>query len=305
MKSFFEVSAYFPSRIKEILLLVPDEIKKMVLEIRVKKEGPLSLVLKEKVLFLNCDGFLAEKVNLKVLTVNEEEISKIFEMICRYSVQSYEKEIAEGFVTLNGGHRVGICGTAVKGDVKVTALRDITSFNFRLARIISDVSFDFAKKYFSDNLPSVLVAGAPMSGKTTFLRDLIIKLSSGAVGRYIKVSVIDERSEFGEDLGACTDRFTGYPKGVGMQIALRCMSPQVIVIDEIGTGEEVDAIKMSLNAGVSVIASIHGDCYEKLIRRAQISKLLDDGTFDFLVELSGVYRPSEIKRIVDLRMIKC
>lgn len=298
MKEFYEVTQYFPKRIKQALHTIPDEIKNLLFEIRVREDKPISLVLIDKTVFLNTDGTLSNGISLKALSATKEEMKEIFTMICRYSVHSFEKEISEGFITLNGGHRVGICGTSVNQNGEVVSLREITSFNFRIARNVLGVSKDFVDRFYENSLPSTLVYGAPMSGKTTFLRDVITKLSL----KQIKVSVIDERSEFGESLGPCTDRFCGYPKGIGMEIALRTMSPQIIVIDEIGDFKEVEAIKQSINSGVSIIASAHADNFNELCLRPQINSLIKDGVFNYIVELSN---KSEIKRIIDYGRIKC
>ena len=298
MKEFYEVTQYFPKRIKQALHTIPDEIKNLLFEIRVREDKPISLVLIDKTVFLNTDGTLSNGISLKALSATKEEMQEIFTMICRYSVHSFEKEISEGFITLNGGHRVGICGTSVNQNGEVVSLREITSFNFRIARNVLGVSKDFVDRFYENSLPSTLVYGAPMSGKTTFLRDVITKLSL----KQIKVSVIDERSEFGESLGPCTDRFCGYPKGIGMEIALRTMSPQIIVIDEIGDFKEVEAIKQSINSGVSIIASAHADNFNELCLRPQINSLIKDGVFNYIVELSN---KSEIKRIIDYGRIKC
>lgn len=270
MKELFEILTHFPDRIKA---LFADSDCSKLLEIRVRLDKPLNLIFTDKSIFLNC-------------IVTREEMEYIFKSICEFSIHSFEKEINAGFVTLKGGHRVGLCGIKTGGFV-----REITSFNFRVARCVYDVSGDFTDILYKDALPSVLVFGEPMCGKTTFLRDVIRKLSD----KGIKISVIDERREFGENLGNCTDVFSGYEKHEGIEIALRTMSPQIIAIDEIGSVGETEGILMSMNSGVSLLASAHAKSFEELKRRPQIKKLFENCVFDYAVMLKA---KCKVERIV-------
>ncbi len=271
MKEYFEIISYFPDRLKEILLSVESS---KLLEIRVRRDRPLNLVFIDKSTYLDC-------------IVTREEMEYIFKSICEFSIHSFERQINEGFVTVEGGHRVGICGIK-SGDF----IREVTSFNFRIARNISGASGNFTDILFKDSLPSVLVFGPPMCGKTTFLRDVITKLSD----RSIKISVIDERNEFGTELGKSADVFSGYRKHEGMQIALRTMSPEIIAVDEIGSVNETKGILQSLNSGVSVLATAHAKSLDELVKRPQIKLLFDNRVFDYAVKLTGI---CEIERIIE------
>ncbi len=273
VKEFFEIISYFPDRLKGYLLNIDNIILHKLLEIRVRRDRPINLIFTDESKFLSC-------------VVTKDEMEYIFNSICEFSVHSFETQINEGFVTLKGGHRVGLCGIKSGGFI-----REITSFNFRIARCILDVSGNFCDIIYKNSLPSVLVFGAPMCGKTTFLRDVILKLAD----RNIKISVIDERFEFGEKLNNA-DVFSGYKKYEGMEIALRTMSPQIIAIDEIGSSNETKAILQCLNSGVSVLASAHGGSFEELKRRTQIRLLLDNKVFDYVVKLKGL---CEVERIFE------
>ena len=272
MKEIFEIMSYFPDRLK--FCLTDIELSKLS-EIRVRRDKPLNLVFTDKSIFLNC-------------IVTREEMDYIFKSICEYSIHSFEKDINSGFITLKGGHRVGICGIKTGGFIS-----EVTSFNFRIARCVLNASGEFTDFLYKDSLPSLIVFGAPNCGKTTFLRDVIKKLSD----KKIKVSVIDERREFGENLGNCTDVFSGYQKHDGMQIALRTMSPQIIAIDEIGSVSETEGILMSVNSGVSILASAHAESFEQLKKRPQIKMLFDNLVFDYAVELKAICKVE--------RIIKC
>lgn len=302
MEAFLEIIPYFSDRIRGALAAVPSEVQRTVREIRLRQGRPLSLVLMGTTAFLTPSGALLDRPESGCLLPDEQDLRESFQRVCGYSVHSCEEQIRQGFLTLSGGHRVGISGTAVQEDGKIVTLREVSSMNFRVARTFPNISGDFVQRFYRDSLPSILLSGAPMSGKTTLLKDIISALSSGKAGRYRKVAVIDERGELGAvyggtpqiELGPCTDILTGYPKGEGMNIALRTLSPELIVCDEIGGEPEADAIRMSLNAGTAVLATAHAGSIDGLIRRPQIRALIEEGAFDVLVQLWGEQAPCKI-----------
>ena len=305
MEAYLQVIPYFPDKIRAPLAAIPSQMRNTVREIRLRQGRPLSLVLMGTTVFLTPGGTVLETPGKDALVPDEADLQDCFQRVCGYSVHSCEEQIRQGFLTLNGGHRVGLSGTAVQEDGKIVTLREISSMNFRVARSFPGVSGDFVQRFYGDALPSILLSGAPMSGKTTFLKDVIGALSSGKAGRYRKVAVIDERGELGAvyngtpqiELGPCTDVLTGYPKGEGMNIALRTLSPELIVCDEIGGEAESDAIRMSLNAGTAVLATAHAGNLTALTRRPQIRALIEEGAFDYLVQLEGQEAPCRIKEV--------
>ena len=162
------------------------------------------------------------------------------------------------------------------------------------------------ERIFSRRVQGVLIAGVPGSGKTTLLRDLGRQLSSGVTGRYLRVAVVDERCEIGgtaaegrRDLGVCTDLLSGCPKGEGILMALRSLSPDLILCDEVGKEEEIRAVSMALNSGVPVVATIHASTLEELLARPQGVALLHTGAFQKVVLLEGAASPCKIKSIVE------
>ncbi len=227
--------------------------------------------------------------------VNADEIAACLRRVCGYSMQSCEEDLARGFCTLRGGHRVGIAGTVAAEDGRILSLREAGSLNFRIARQIPGAAGDLPQLlYRRGSIPSVLLAGPPASGKTTILRDLIRRLSAGECGHPLQIAAVDERGELGGgrglgeaclDLGPCTDLLSGYPKGPGMAIALRCLSPSLIACDELGGGKEAAAVLESVNAGVPLLATAHGDSLAGLRRRPGLAALLDAGAFDAVVWL--------------------
>lgn len=233
-----------------------------------------------------------------------QDIKEAFESICGYSVYAHQNDIAKGFVTVHGGHRAGICGTAVVTNGQVTMLRDITAINLRIARDFTGCSamlfsnIDYRIPY------GILIAGAPMSGKTTLLRDIASALSRGVTGRRYAVSLLDERGELAavcggsaqyEGVRSC-DILSGYPKDAAITLALRSMAPEIIVCDEIGTAQEAEAVAESLNAGVAVIASVHAGSERELLLRPAVKKLLSANAFGYTVLLSK--EPLGIEKIM-------
>ena len=207
--------------------------------------------------------------------LSAEDIADCFAEICRYSVYSFEEEIAQGFVTLDGGHRVGICGTAVTKNGFITSLKDISGLNIRIAHQVYGCADELFKRAFSDGVHSLLLAGKPLSGKTTVLRDLARRL-----GERHRVVLIDSRNELSAsvrgtpsfDIGLNTDVLCGCEKSEGILMSLRSLSPEVIICDEIGNDEA--AVEQAMFCGVKLIASAHADSIEQLKKRPSTCGLL-------------------------------
>lgn len=206
----------------------------------------------------------------------QEDITACFLELCRNSVHSFAREIAEGYITLPGGHRVGFCGTAVMQNGRISTLRDVSSLNIRFAREVRGCASGLCEMAFSGGLCSLIVAGRPLSGKTTVLRDI-----ARILGETHRVAVIDSRGELAGvhsgvpalDIGENTDVLNGYPKGEGMLCALRSLSPEVMICDEIGG--DAEEVRQCLSCGVRLIISAHAGSIQELERRAGFAELLE------------------------------
>lgn len=207
--------------------------------------------------------------------ISAEEIAECFAEICRYSVYSFESEIAEGFITLDSGHRVGICGTAVTKSGRLASLKDISGLNIRVAHQRLGCADELFKRVFSDGLHSLLLGGKPLSGKTTLLRDL-----ARILGERHRVVLIDTRGELSAsvrgtpsfDIGLNTDALCGVEKSEGIMLALRTLSPEVIICDEIGN--DGAAIEQAMFCGVKLVASAHADSVSQLKQRPATRDIL-------------------------------
>lgn len=292
-------------KIAEALARIPDSVKDKAQEIRLRTGCPLTICAQNETWFLKRNGSLSRLPAGESLFIAErEDLEESFRGICGYSVYSHQNEIKNGYITLRGGHRAGICGTAVCTEGEVSGIRDISSINLRIARQIDGAAASVFKALGGAPLGGVLLAGPPASGKTTILRDLAKNLSYGALGAFYKVAVIDERGELSgsyagisrNNLGLC-DILNGYPKEEGILQAVRCLSPDYIVCDEAGSMKEICSIEEGVNAGVRLIASIHAGSEEELVRRKQVRRLLQTGAFQHIVLLGDRSSPGRIQRV--------
>lgn len=303
MKDTMSIARYFSTNIRPAVEKIIDRYGESINEIRLRTGKPLAVVSYGKSGFAAADGTIEKSVSAKTVYVSAKDISYSFNAICDYSIHSYESEIAQGYITVCGGHRAGFCGTAVRTSDKVSAVKYINSVNFRIASQVRGCADKIMDKLFVSKPVSLIIAGEPACGKTTLLRDLSRQLSEK-----FTVSVIDERSEIcavfhGEpqnETGSMCDIFDGYPKAYGFQTALRVMSPDIVICDEIGDAEETDKLLSCVNSGVKIIASAHAGNFEELLCRKNIRKLIDNSVFDYAVILDGKANPGKIKRIVRL-----
>ena len=277
LKPFNSAVAVLPEKVKAYLLRADEKVKANATEIFISS---------------NLVVFAADK-HITLTRLSPADISECFRAICGYSVHSHADDIKEGFVTLAGGHRAGIYGTAVLDERKsIKSVRDIAGISIRIAREIIGCADNLS---FSPSR-NLLVCGAPSSGKTTIVRDVVRKLTISDC----KVSVIDSRGEIGASSGGVAQNtfgetvsiLTGYCKANGVDIALRTLSPDVIVCDEIGSGEDMAAIKDCGRSGVSVIATVHCGNFDDLLERENIAPLIG-GVFKDIVVIEKYGRIKE------------
>lgn len=308
MKNYKDAVSLLPRDLRGELLSIGEDKMYKVNEIRLRSKRAVSFIVDGLVMYLCTGGRISSIYPQNGIVLNAENLEQAAAALCRYSVHSYTECINRGFVTLPFGHRAGICGTASVKDGDITAVRCFTSINIRIARDF----FGCSKSLFSqlDGCDSFLIIGSPLSGKTTLLRDLCRSFSNEPINPK-KITVVDERDEIaafgaggeGRDLGVNTDVLSLYPKGAGIEIALRCFSPDIIVLDEIGNLIEAEKIIEGVNSGVGFIATAHGSSIDEAMTRPQIRLLVKSGAFKKAVILCGKEKPCEIKEIIDCKTL--
>lgn len=305
-KRFDEASRALSDRLYKTVYKLPNELKADVQEIRIRAEKPLVLSMGRKTMFVDKEFELSESME-NAVTASFEDIVASFQNVCCYSVYSHQNEIKNGFVTMVSGHRVGLCGTAVISHGEISSVRDISSLNIRIAREIPDAAEELLQRVGSVE-GGLLIVGMPCSGKTTILRDLARRISLGIGCRIMRTSVVDERNELSgtyagiarNDLGL-SDILNGYSKHEGIMQALRTLSPEAIICDEIGTSADMRAIEQGINAGVSIVATIHAGSYRELLARSQGKALINSGAFRTVVILESRENAGKISELIRLR----
>ncbi len=253
-------------------------------EIRLRAEKPVAFVFPEQTNFITPTGRLTNFYSENLFSLSKAEIEEIFVKMCGYSVHSLTDNIAEGFITLNGGMRVGVYGTAVVHDGKITPVRSIEGLNIRIPGEYCGCAAPIYSRLFHGRMCNTIICGAPMSGKTTVLRDLCRLISDE---EQKKLVIIDERSEMsGYNLGINTDVLRNYPKIPGIEIAVRTLSPDIVVCDEIGSVEEARKLCTLVNCGVKFIVTMHCSELHELKRRPQYALLSEAGAAEACVFLS-------------------
>lgn len=308
---FNEACAPCAPRIKERLLSISDDIKKETFEIRLRAEGALILYGTYGCGFINSDGRFSLIYPKSALVVTKQEVDATLSRMCSFSMHTYQQNLVDGYITLSGGHRVGICGTAVNEKSIIMSVREISSLNIRIAREVYGVSRKILDEVFYEHVSSLIIAGPPSSGKTTLIRDMARELSGGFGCCYRKVVIADERGEIAavkdgipqNDIGLNSDVICGFPKGTAIMNALKSMSPEVIVCDEVGTKDEIEAIEYGLNSGVKFILTVHASSYEELKRKKQIKMLLETGEFNNIVLLKSGRVPGVIEKIINCEVL--
>ena len=275
---------------KSVLNYLPDIIRENLQcdecdlnELRIRRDKPVFYISKGVEYIL--------KNNDEVVFSDEKMLDNIFESICNYSRYAYDFSIKNGFITIEGGHRVGICGHAVVTDGKVRTIDNISSLNIRISHEIKGIADEVSEKIIGEyGIRNTLIISPPGYGKTTLLRDLIRIISC----RGYNVTVIDERGEIGgsyrgnitKDLGDRTDVFDCMPKIWGINMALRTMRPDVIAVDEVGTKEDIDSLVNVYKSGVNLLATAHGDGEGDKNENHMIKELIKNNIFKCILTIN-------------------
>jgi stage III sporulation protein AA len=274
-------------------------------EIRLRREMPLIIVLGRKSYFITQSGKLINHYTEKAYITHNDEFDLIFKRLCNYSIHCEIDNLKNGFITADGGNRIGVCSTAVTNNGIITSVKDISSLNIRIANEVKNCARPVMNILYSESLPSIIVAAQPSGGKTTFLRDFSRLLSSGFSGCYRKVVIVDERNEIAykngsviiADIGLNTDVITGFSKEKGIEIAVRTLAPEMIICDEITSNAEVEKIADGFLSGVSFAVSVHASDLNELMNKSIVKSLINTGEFRYIVLLKDYTNSFEIMEV--------
>ncbi|WP_188453683.1 stage III sporulation protein AA [Virgibacillus oceani] len=292
-----EILRLFPDKIKQLIKFKINERWDVLQEIRFRLNRPIELI------------FDNNKIEwIKQTVPDRKDSTYVLNQISQFSLYRMEDELREGYVTLEGGHRVGLAGKVNTLNGAVKAIQHITFFNIRIAKekigaASSVLPYIYKRKYLN-----TLIVGPPQTGKTTIIRDMTRLIATG--WRDVsakKVAVIDERSEIGgslkglpqHNLGLRSDVMDACPKAEGMMMMIRSMSPDVLVVDEIGSYKDVQALMEAIHAGVVVICTIHGESIEELKKRPSLLELFQHNVFGRIIVLDKHSVPGHISSIYD------
>lgn len=284
-----------PEEMARELRALPGQLLDQLTEIRFRIGGPVTV----------CSGGREyELAQRNGRSLDSEELNRIFSLLIQHSRYAYQEEIRKGFFTLEGGHRVGICGHTVMEGAEILSIQNITSINIRRGCEYPGIA-DSIVPYLMDErggIRNTILLSPPRCGKTTVLRDLTRLISRQ--GR--RVGLCDERSEIAGcaggipsfDIGPRTDVMDGCPKSQAMTMLIRSMAPEVLVADELGLASDAQAIEQAAAAGVSVIASMHGRSFEDLLR-SSLGRFVRSGLLSRIVLLSADPVPGTVRDIVN------
>lgn len=279
-------------------------------EIRLRVGSPATVLIGGEERFVGEAGELTDRPS-EWSVCTAEEVDEILGHMCRYSRYAFADEIRQGFLTLQGGHRVGLAGqTILEDDKAVRNIKYIRYLNIRIAHEMPGVSDRLLPRLYDEagRLHNILLISPPGCGKTTMLRDLIRNVSNGnAYGNGMNVGVVDERSEIAgsylgvaqNDVGIRTDVLDGCPKREGMMMLIRSMAPQVLAVDELGGEEDLRALRTASSCGCRLLATVHGESPAEIRDNNNMRNIILSDLFDRYVVLTRKNKKCEVEGVYD------
>lgn len=277
----FHILKYLPKRVADAVSSLASDMRGgafWISEIRLRADAPVSVT---------CGGRNIYRIRGEIIVCDENEIAETLQRLCGDSVHSYSETIKEGFISLENGYRVGLCGTVSTDGGAIKSVYRVMSLAIRVPHDVIGAANPILPLILGDEPESALFYAPPNVGKTTLIRDLARSISRGNAPK--RTALIDTRAEiFVKEWfsDALIDVLRGYPRAKGIEIATRTLSPEIIFCDEIGSAEESAAILSAQNSGVPLIATAHADSLEMLLRRPNVKTLYDNSVFRYYIGIS-------------------
>lgn len=304
-----EITKILSGKLRKILELAELNYE-LLQELRLRIYEPFIIIYDGTEYFVSEQGRLEKDYQFGYV-VNGTDIKETIEYISSFSLYAYEDEIRQGFITVQGGHRIGLAGKVVLEQGKIKNIKHISFVNIRMSHEKRGCGSEILPYIYSENkICHTLVISPPGCGKTTLLRDIVRMVSDGDIEHPgISVGVVDERSEIGacyrgipqNDVGRRTDVLDCCPKAEGMLMLIRSMSPALIAVDEIGKREDIDALAYVMNCGCQILATVHGSSIDDVKNKPVLRKLVEEKMFKRYVVLSGNEKPGVVESIFDER----
>lgn len=305
-----ELIHIFSKNIRQILNRVSADFDE-VQEIRLRAAGPLLILYRNEEFYVTENGALS-KDQTNAYIASKRELGETMEYMSNHSLYAFEEEMKQGFITIQGGHRIGIAGKTILDENGIKTMKYISFINVRLSHQIKGCALPVLPYIYEEReeICHTLIISPPRCGKTTLLRDLIRQVSNGS-SQYpgITVGVVDERSEIGacyqgvpqNELGIRTDILDCCPKAKGMMMLIRTMSPRVIAVDEIGSREDLEAMEYVMNCGCKLIATVHGSSIDDIRQKPVLRKLVEERVFERYIILGSHGKIGNIEQIYNSR----
>ena len=287
---------------KNVLKILPEKIKEKILKYSCTENITEIRLRNSKYMYIYY-GIKEVKTNIKI---EKQDLITILKNVSLNSIYSVQQDLNNGYITIEGGHRIGVVGECILQDSKIINIKNIYSLNIRVAKEYIGISDSIINKIKTANneVLNTLIISPPLCGKTTLLRDIVRNISNNGYNTV----VVDERGEIasvynGEttlDVGERTDVISYVPKDIGMQMAVRSMAPDVVCTDEIGTKEDIVAIKYLARTGVKFITTMHGNSLQDVLF-TDMKELIDKGYIDLAIVLSKREGIGTIEQIYNLK----